>query len=90
MNSASALDPALLKPQTVTNVTLHWYSRGIQFRAAEAPQICSVWSGHSCALGVIPVRSVVSDVIQSRNTLHYSLRPRSHAGSCAKGVPVCI
>jgi hypothetical protein len=92
MNNRPAPGAAFSKLLTVTNVTLHWYSRGIQFPAAEAPQNYSVWSGHSCPLGLVsngqtaPMRGP----IQPSARLLYSVRPRVCAGSCVIGVPVCI
>lgn len=92
MNSVSALDPGLLKPRTVTNVTLHWYTRGIEFRAAEAPRNGGEWSERSGAPFVFPTRLMAPAFgpIQSPTPLGYSLCPRTLTGSCTTGGSVCI
>jgi len=80
------------KLANVTNVTLHWYTRGIEFPAAEAPQNRSMWSVHSCPLGLVVSRPMVRvcSQLQPPNPCDYSLRLRPLAGSCITGVAFCI
>jgi len=68
------------KPSFVTNVTLHWYTAGIQFPAAEAPQSRSSR----------PRAFFLKSILRSLSTRSYSTTPRPLAGSCITGVGFCI
>jgi hypothetical protein len=81
MNSGEVHPKSFMqKPAFVTNVTLYWFTAGIQFPAGNAPQ-----------KGSARLRVPASELsLRVRNWPGYWLNPRTSLGSCITGVPACI